>query len=145
MTAEVIHAVGLVFAGLFAGVAMAESIVEHPVRLAAPAANGIDAVRNKACDPYMPILALGGSAGGVIAYLLDGAVANLIRGLLLVAMVPFAITLIQPINKRSIAHRPTDGNAAQIVALMRRWSRLDTCRSISGTLALIAMAFSPLL
>ena len=139
---ELCHVIALVFAGLFAGGVLMEAIVEHPARLAAEAGGGIDVMQRvlERADPYMPGLALAGFAAGLASYLLGGPALDLAAALLLLAIVPFTILLLVPINKRILAYRPSAGGAIEIVALMKRWTPRHAIRSVAGVLAFLLLA-----
>lgn len=147
MTPLIPHALALVCAGLFAGGAMMQTIVDHPSRLAAESAVGIDQMQRslRAADPYMPLLALAGSGAAAWSFLVGGGPAGLLAAILLVSVVPLTWALILPVNKRIHAYRSGDANAAEVSGHMRRWGRLHAMRSVCGTLALAILAGGSLL
>lgn len=142
MTPPLPHALALVCAGLFAGGAMMQSIVDHPSRLAAESAVGIDQMQRslRAADPYMPLLALSGAGAAVWSFLVGGGAVELAAAILLAAVVPLTWVLIMPINSRIHAYRPGHTNADEVTGHMRRWGRLHALRSVCGTLALAVLA-----
>lgn len=142
MTPILPHALALVFAGLFAGGAMMQSIVDHPSRLAADSAVGIDQMQRslRAADPYMPLLAVFGAAVGIWSFLVGGGLADLVAAILLLAVVPLTWMFILPINGRIHAYKPGDPNASEVSGHMRRWGHFHAVRSVCGTLALLLLA-----
>lgn len=142
MTAQLTHALALVCAGLFAGGAMMQSIVDHPSRLAADSAVGIDQMQRslRAADPYMPLLAVFGAGAAIWSFLAGGGAVDLAAAILLVVVVPLTWVFILPINGRIHAFKPGDSNAGEVSGHMLRWGRFHALRSLCGTLALLLLA-----
>ncbi|WP_374944156.1 DUF1772 domain-containing protein [Sphingomonas sp.] len=147
MTPPLPHALALVCAGLFAGGAMMQSIVDHPARLGAESAAGIDQMQRslRHADPYMPLLAVVGAGMAIWSYLVGAGLMDLLAALLLVAVVPFTWALILPVNRRIHAFKPGDANVTEVAGHLRRWGRFHAFRSVSGTLALMLLAGSSIL
>lgn len=147
MTPLVPHTLALICAGLFAGGAMMQSIVDHPARCSADKAAGIDQMQRalRGADPYMPLLAVAGAGTAFWSFLVGGGLIELVAAVLLIAVVPFTFALIIPINTRIHRYRPGDANLEEIASHMQRWGQLHAMRSICGTLALVALAAGTLL
>lgn len=141
------HVIALVCAGLFAGGAMMQSVVDHPARLGAESAAGIDQMQRslRHADPYMPLLAVLGAATAFWSFLLGAGPADLLAAILLVVVVPFTWVLIIPVNKRIHAFRHGDPNVDEVSGHLRRWGRFHAFRSACGTLALVVLAAGGLL
>lgn len=142
MTPPLPHALALVCAGLFAGGAMMQSIVDHPARLGAERAAGIDQMQRslRHADPYMPLLAVVGAGMAIWSFLLGAGPVDLLAALLLVAVVPFTWVMIIPVNKRIHAFKAGDCNVDEVSGHLRRWGRVHAFRSVCGTLALAVLA-----
>ncbi len=140
--ALILHTVALVIAGLFAGGAMMQTVVDHPARRAAGGFCAIEQMQQSLgrADPYMPILATIGAVTGLGAYFMGARIVDLFAALLFVAIGIHTFTFIIPINKRIKAFRPSDPDVSPILALMRRWGFLHAARSVAGTLALVLLA-----
>ena len=142
MTPVLPHTIALICAGLFAGGAMMQTIVDHPSRIAAENEAGIAQMQLslRAADPYMPLLAVVGGLTALWSYYVGRGPADLLAGLLLLAVVPFTWLLIIPVNSRIHAHRPGNANVIEVKGHLHRWGRLHAMRSVLGTLALIILA-----
>jgi hypothetical protein len=140
MTLGIAHAIALVSAGLFAGGAMMQSVVDHPSRLAAESAVGLDQMQRslRAADPYMPLLASAGAMSSFWSFRIGAEPAELLAAILLLTVIPFTLIFIMPVNKS--IHRLSPSNAAEFSRLMHRWGRLHAIRSLCGLVALMALA-----
>lgn len=142
MTVSIIHSLALILSGLFAGGALMESVVGHPARLAAARTAGLDVMQHvlRRADPHMPILALSGFATGAASFAFDGPVTDLLAAMLLIAMVPFTLIAISPINRRLLGSGPSEAESETARGLMKKWQRLHATRTAGGCLALILVA-----
>lgn len=145
--ALILHTVALVIAGLFAGGAMMQTVVDHPARRAVSGFGGIEQMQRSLgrADPYMPILATSGALAGLGAYFSGRSIADLIAALLFVFIGIHTFSFIIPINKKIVAFRTSDANVSPILAMMRRWGFLHAVRSVAGTLAFVLLASATLL
>ena len=142
MTPPLPQVLALVCAGLFAGGAMMQTIVDHPARLGAESAAGIEQMQRslRHADPYMPLTAVVGAGLALWSYLLGAGPIDLVAALLLVAVVPFTWVLIIPVNNRIHAFKLGDPNLEEVAGHLHRWGRFHAFRSVSGTLALALLA-----
>ena len=140
--AAVMHILALIFAGLFAGGAMMQTVVDHPARLAVGGAGGIAQMQRSLgrADPYMPILASCGAITCFGSFYMGASNHDLWAAILFVLVGIFTFAFIIPINKKIQACRLTDGDFATTLSLMRRWGFLHAFRSLAGTLALVLLA-----
>lgn len=147
MTPPLPHVLALVCAGLFAGGAMMQSVVDHPARLGAGSIAGIDQMQRslRHADPYMPLLAVIGAGMALWSFMLGAGPIDLLAAVLLASVVPFTWVLIIPVNKRIHAFRPGDTNVDEVSGHLRRWGRFHAYRSACGTLALAVLAASSVL
>ncbi len=129
----------LVTAAFFTGAAFYVSFVEHPARLSlndhALLAQWKPAYK-RGFAMQAP-LAVVGFVLGVVAWRLTGGVFFLIGGALLLANWPWTIFGIMPTNRILMA---TDLEAAssQTRALIVKWNRLHSVRTVLGCLAILA-------
>lgn len=147
MTPPLPHILALVCAGLFAGGAMMQSLVDHPARLGAESVAGIEQMQRslRHADPYMPLTAVVGAGMAFWSFLLGGGSIDLAAALLLVVVVPFTWVFIIPVNKRIHAFRPGHPNVDEVSGHLRRWGRFHAFRSVCGTLALALLAATSVL
>ena len=129
--------IALVATAIFAGAAIYVSLVEHPAR-----ENGGPALALAVFAPsyrrgavMQGGLALIGGVAGVVRWATLGGSGWLSAGLLLAALIPYTLIAIMPTNKRlldpGLASRP-----AEAAALLCRWGRLHSVRSLVGGIAL---------
>ena len=130
----------LVTAALFTGAAFYVSFAEQPARL------GLDdrALLTQWKPAYkrgfamQAPLAIVGFVFGIVAWRLTGGALFLIGGALLVANWPWTIFAIMPTNKVLMATELEDATS-QTRALIVKWSRLHSIRTILGFLAILAL------
>lgn len=143
--AAIAHLLSVTVTGLFAGGAVMQSIVDHPARQSAEPGCAIlqmQAVLGRA-DPYMPILALIGTAGSIAGCLLEHpAWITAMAALVLFLVIPFTIIFIVPINKQMMTLTGVDHEHQDIRRLMKRWAQLHAARSVLGCLALVLTGYA---
>lgn len=132
--------------GLFAGGALMQSIVDHPARQSAEPRCAIvqmQAVLRRA-DPYMPILALIGTAGSIASCFLveNPAWVTAMAALVLFLVIPFTIVFIVPISRQMMAIAGADHEHQDIRRLMKRWAHLHAARSVLACLALVLTGYT---
>ena len=133
----VAETVALVATALFAGAAVYVTVVEHPARERCGARIAIaefgPSYRRAAI--MQGGLALVGGAAGIVRWATLGDVSWLIGGLLLAALIPYTLIAIMPTNQRLLD--PTlDADGAEAVALLCRWGRLHSVRTLVSCVAL---------
>jgi hypothetical protein len=123
-------------AGLFAGAAIYINAAEHPARLSCGTALAVRqfAPSYRRAAAMQASLAVVGLLAAVAAWWRAGHTGVLVGGLLLGAVVPFALLVIAPTNNRLLAPS-LDPESAEAAALLRRWGRLHAVRSVLGALA----------
>jgi Domain of unknown function (DUF1772) len=138
--AAIANLLSVIVTGRFAGGALMQSIVDHPARQSAEPRCAIvqmQAVLGRA-DPYMPILALIGTAGSIASCFLENpAWVTAMAALVLFPVIPFTIVFIVPINRQMMAIAGADHEHQDIRRLMKRWAHLHAARSVLGCLALV--------
>ena len=129
--------IALVATALFAGAAVYVSLVEHPAR--------------ESCGPAIAVaefgpsyrrgaimqggLALIGGIAGVGRWATLGGPGWLAAGLLLLALIPYTLIVIMPTNKR-LLDPALDTRSAEASALLCRWGRRHSFRTLGGCVAL---------
>ena len=136
MLGLVAETIALVTSALFAGAAVYVSLVEHPAR--------------ERCGPAIALaefapsyrrgaimqggLALVGALAGIMRWAIAGGTGWLAGGLLLAAIIAYTLIVIMPTNRR--LHDPTLGSRpGDAVALLCRWGRLHSVRTVAGCVA----------
>jgi Anthrone oxygenase len=129
----------LMTASLFTGAAFYISFAEQPARL------GLDdrALLAEWKPAYkrgfamQAPLAIVGFVLGIVAWRLTGGVMFLIGGAFLFANLPWTIFGVMPTNRLLMATEPGAENG-QSRALIVKWNRLHTVRTVLGCLAILA-------
>jgi hypothetical protein len=129
--------IALVATALFAGAAVYISLVEHPARESCGSAIAVaefgPSYRRAAI--MQGGLALVGGGAGIVRWATLGGTGWLAGGLLLGALIPYTLIVIMPTNKRLLD--PTlDARSAEASALLCRWGRLHSVRTLVGCIAL---------
>ena len=118
-------------AGLFAGAAIYINLVEHPARMAC----GTDLAITEFAPSYRRAtmlqvpLAVIGFLAAIAAWLTGGSFWWLFGGLVLVAVIPFTLIVIIPINKK-LLDRGLTKNLELATTLLTWWGRLHAVRSV---------------
>jgi uncharacterized membrane protein len=129
--------IGLVATALFAGAAVYVSLVEHPARESCGSALAVVVFRPsyKRGAIMQGGLALFGGVAGVVRWATLGGEGWLTGGLLLAAVIPYTVIVIMPTNKR-LLDPALDTGSAEATALLCRWARLHSVRTLVGCIAL---------
>jgi uncharacterized membrane protein len=129
--------------GLFAGAALYINLVEHPARMS----GGVDAALRQFEPSYrraavmQASLAILGGAAGILAWAVGHGLGYLVGALVLLAVVPFTLLVVFPVNQRLHAlHRA--GQVGDGSELLRRWNRLHAVRTALGLVAFGIMLFA---
>lgn len=124
--------------GLFAGAAVYINVVEHPARMEC----GTELAATEFPPSYrratlmQASLANLGFVLSVVAWVRGASLWWLVGGTFLVAVVPFTLIVIMPVNRRLLD--PTlDKRSAEAAQLLSRWGRLHAVRSLLSLLALL--------
>lgn len=125
-------------AGTFFGAAVYISLVQHP---AAFNAGGVVPGRffspmYRRAAPMQASLAVIGSLAAVIASFMAAGWLWLVAGLVFIAVVPFTLICIKPVNDR-LKEPARDPEAVETLELLRQWSHLHWVRSVLGGVALL--------
>jgi uncharacterized membrane protein len=131
-----LEAGAMVCAGLFAGAALYITLVEHPARLECGtelAAIEFGPSYRRAARLQASLAAVGFLAA-VVAALLGRSFLILAGGLLLGSVIPFTLLIIYPTNDR-LLDPALDRRSDQARALLDRWGRLHTVRTVLSMLA----------
>ena len=135
--------IALVSTALFAGAAVYVSLVEHPARESCGAALAIaefgPSYRRGAI--MQGGLALIGGLAGVMRWAMVGGAGWLVGGLLLASLIPYTLIVIMPTNKR-LLDPALDAQSPEAAALLCRWGRLHSIRTLAGCVALGAVLAS---
>ena len=128
----------LVFAAIFAGAALYISVAEQPARLALedrPLLQEWIPSYKRGFAMQAPLAAIGFLLG-VLAWWQTANWLWLLGALVLVANWPYTLIGIMPVNRRLMATRPDDANAAS-TALIARWGVLHGIRTALGVSATV--------
>jgi hypothetical protein len=134
----------LVIASLFTGAAFYISFSEQPARL------GLDdrALRAEWKRAYkrgtamQAPIAIAGFVMGIVAWWLTGKVMFVTGGALMLANLPWTILGVMPTNKTLMATEP-DKASLDSRALIVKWNRLHSVRTVFGCHAILAFLLAP--
>jgi hypothetical protein len=122
---------------IFAGAAVYITFVEHPARMGCSteiaAAEWAPSYR-RATLMQAP-LAIIGFLSGAAAWWLGAGLAWLIAALLILAVVPFTLMVIEPSTNKPLLAPGRDLGSAETRELLVRWGRLHAVRSALGLIA----------
>ena len=137
----ILELVALLCTGLFAGAAIYVSLVEHPARLECGPALAIAefAPSYRRGAVMQASLSVGGCLAAVAGWTQGSATSVLIAGLLLGSAVPFTLIAILPTNKR-LLDAGLDRGSPAAAALLARWGRLHSVRSVVSGVAFLLLA-----
>jgi hypothetical protein len=133
----------LVFATLFAGIALYISLVEHPARLGL-ADGPLLAQWQPSYRRALPIqsgLAVAGGVAGLVVGYLSADWRWLAGSILLLANWPFTLFVIMPVNKRLMAMPEREAGAGSR-AMLIQWGKLHNVRSALGAASALIFAWA---
>lgn len=139
---HLIAGVALLLGALFTGAAIYINLVEHPARLSC----GTEAAARQWAPSYrratvmQASLAIAAAVTGVGTWLHGEGTAWLWGGLLILAVVPFTLLVIRPINDRLLEPN-RDLASAETRELLERWGRLHAVRSALGLAACLVFVY----
>jgi anthrone oxygenase-like protein len=140
-----IHLIGglaLLLCALFTGAAIYINLVEHPARLSC----GTEAAARQWAPSYhratrmQASLAIAAAVTGIATWLHGEGIAWLWGGLLILAVVPFSLVVIKPVNDRLLA-RGRDLTSNETRQLLEQWGRLHAVRSVLGLAASLVFVY----
>jgi len=124
--------------GMFFGAASYINLVEQPARISCGVPLAVAEWRpsyKRATLMQVP-LAVIGSLAALVSWRIDGDLAWLVGGLLLLLNIPFTLVVMWPTNKR-LESQELDLRSEEADRLLRRWGRLHAFRSILSGLAFL--------
>jgi uncharacterized membrane protein len=139
---HLIAGLALLLSALFTGAAIYINLVEHPARLSC----GTEAAARQWAPSYrratsmQATLAIAAAVTGVMTWFHREGTAWLWGGLLILAVVPFTLIVIKPINDRLLAP-DRDLAAAETRQLLEQWGRLHAVRSAMGLAASLVYVY----
>jgi hypothetical protein len=117
--------------GLFARAALSVTLVEHPARMEC----GVDLAVAEFAPSYrrasrmQGFVAIFGSLSAASAWIAGASIAWLPGAILFFSVVPFTLLAILPTN-RQLLDKSLDRQSIQASALLVRWNRLHTVRTV---------------
>lgn len=137
------QAVALVASGLFAGAAIYINVAEHPARMecGTPLAATVFGPSYKRAAVMQALLAVIGSLAGTVAWRLGASPVWLWGSIALFLVVPFTLLVIMGTN-RQLLDPGLDRGSAEAHALLVRWGRLHTVRSVLGAVSFLAFVLA---
>lgn len=114
------------------------SLVEHPARMSAGAPVALAQWRPSyhRAAPWQASAAAVSLVTGILASIFTGQWAWAFGGLLVGAVIPFTLLVIQPVNRRL---DEATISAEDALPLLERWGRLHAARTVLGLLGLIVL------
>ncbi len=133
----------VLFSGLFAGANVYISLIEHPARIdcgtqTAVAVFGPTFRRASKLNSAMAVL---GFVGGFEAWWFGRGVLWLVGAILLVAVIPFTLVAVMPVNAR-LLEDDLDRYSPEVKQLLTRWGRLQAVRLVLGVAAFVILVFA---
>ena len=137
----ILEVVAALCAGLFAGAAVYVSLVEHPARLECGTMVAVTEFRPsyRRAAVVQAALAAVGCLAAVGAWARGGGAVVLVAGLLLGAVIPYALVVIRPTNAR-LLDPGLDRNSQEAATLLAGWGKLHALRSAAGGVAFALLA-----
>jgi Domain of unknown function (DUF1772) len=126
--------------GLFAGAAMYITLVEHPARMECTtelAATEFRPSYRRAAVMQASLAALG-FVCSIAAWLAEHHWGWLLGGILLVAVIPFTLLAVRPINTQ-LLDPSLDRGSEHARQLLLRWGRLHAVRSLLSMFSLVVL------
>ncbi len=139
---HLVAGLALLLSALFTGAAIYVNLVEHPARLSC----GTEAAARQWAPSYrratsmQATLAIAAAVTGVMTWFHREGIAWLWGGLLILAVVPFTLIVIKPINDRLLAP-DRDLASAETRQLLEQWGRLHAVRSAMGLAASLVYVY----
>lgn len=126
----------LFFCGTFFGAAVYISIAQHPALMKAgvPVAARFFPPMYGLAAPMQIVSALVGSLAGLIQWLLADNVLWAIGAAFLIAVIPFTLVVLKPINDQLLDTK-TERTESEIEDLLNRWAPRHWVRSIASGLS----------
>ena len=124
--------------GMFFGAASYINLVEQPARISCGVPLAVTEWRpsyKRATLMQVP-LAVIGSLAALVSWRIDGDLAWLVGGLLLLLNIPFTLVVMWPTNKR-LESQELDLRSEEADRLLRRWGRLHAFRTLLSGLAFL--------
>src|SRR5437588_7287795 len=118
---------------IFSGAAIYVNLVEHPARMSCSTqiAATVWAPSYKRGTLMQAPLAIVSFLGGMASWLLGGGSGWLVGAIIILAVVPFTLTVIRPTNNQLLA-QSRDPAASETRALLVRWGALHgVCSALS--------------
>jgi hypothetical protein len=132
-----VQLVAVLATAIFAGAAIYINLVEHPARMACAtevAATQWAPSYRRATLMQAP-LAVIGAACGIGAWWLGSGLPWLLGAMLILAVVPYTLIVIEPTTNRPLLEPGRDLRAVATRDLLIRWGRLHAVRSVLGLVA----------
>lgn len=130
--------------GAFFGVALAISLVQHPVIVDAGVETGqklFPGLYFKAA-PIQVIFAMLGSVSGLMQWLLGSDIWWLVGTVLLFFVIPYTLLVIKPLNDRLLDDEHVLDDA-QAEKLIKRWGSLHAVRTLASGVAFLVFLLQP--
>ena len=129
-TATLVATVGT---GLFAGASTYVSLVQHPAWVESGAAHTVKGLRAnfRRAAVLQGGLASVSLVAAAVAWLQGAGVGWLVGGVLLGALIPFTLVIIDAVNRQLLDPR-LDAGSSEATALLARWGQLHAIRTIVG-------------
>jgi hypothetical protein len=135
---HLVAGIAAVLGALFTGAALYISVVDQPARLSLPpemaATHWADAYRRAV--PMQVGLALSSAITGIMTWFHGEGLLWLWGGLCILAVIPFTLLVIRPVNQRLMTAAEGD-NAVTAAHLLVQWGRLHAVRTGLGMIALL--------
>jgi hypothetical protein len=122
---------------IFAGAAIYINLVEHPARMGCStelAATQWAPSYKRATLMQAPLAVIGG-VNGIGAWWFGSGVPWLLGAMLILAVVPYTLIVIEPTTNRPLLEPGRDRRSAETHDLLVRWGRLHAVRSVLGLVA----------
>lgn len=125
---------------VFFGAAVYISIVQHPASLSAggQVPGRLFQSMYRRAAPMQASLAVAGSVTAIVACFSGFGWPWIVGGLLLIAVVPFTLLKMKPVNDR-LLEPDRDAESAETMEYLRAWGRLHWIRSMLSGLALAVL------
>jgi len=143
-----VHLIGIVSAllgALFTGAALYVALVEHPARMEA----GTEVAAREFAPSYdrarrmQATLAIAAGITGVATWLHGEEITWLVAGLVILALVPFTLIVIGPVNARLLAP-DRDPGSAETRRLLEQWGRLHAIRAAVALVGTVIYGYAVL-
>jgi hypothetical protein len=133
------QAIAVLATTMFAGAAIYINLVEHPARMSCSTELAATqwAPSYKRATLMQAPLAVIGSLSGIAAWWLGSDSPWLIGALLILAVVPFTLIIIEPRINKQLLVPGRDLRSAETRELLIRWGRLHAFRSALGLVAAV--------